>query len=148
MFLFYFTGEDPRCAEVVKLKGCGSLGVAHFNGGLSDDYTFASVDETGSGFRFLGGAHDCVDDFAEYHDWVIVHGCWGGGCDWERGFVSEVVKSAGAISSFGLCEIGGIRVNPEVHVTGFEDKGGVGVGCGIVEEVLNALFEIGPGRSS
>jgi hypothetical protein len=36
-------------------------------------------------------------------------------------------------------------VNPEVHVTGFVDKNCVGVGIGVVKEVLNA-FEIGPGR--
>ena len=36
-------------------------------------------------------------------------------------------------------------MNPEVHVTGFVDESCVGVGIGIVEEVLNTLFEIGPG---
>jgi hypothetical protein len=95
LLLFYFTGEDPRGTEVVKLKGCGSLGVAHFDGSLSHDYSFASVDETGSGLGFLSGAHDCVDNFAEYHDWVIVHGCWGVGCDWESEFVTGIMKSAG-----------------------------------------------------
>jgi hypothetical protein len=37
-------------------------------------------------------------------------------------------------------------VNPEVHITGFVDESCVRVGIGIVEEVLNVLFEIGPGR--
>ena len=70
--------------------------MAHFDGGLSDGYSFASVDETGSGLGFLSAAHDCVDIFAEYHDRVIVHGCWGVGCDWESGFVTEIMESTGA----------------------------------------------------
>ena len=37
-------------------------------------------------------------------------------------------------------------MNPEVRVTGFVDESRVGVGIGIVKEVLNALVEIGPGR--
>ena len=144
-FLLDVVVHDASGDFVVELNRSGTLAMSEFfQCGAHGDEVLA-VEEASTGFGFLCRGHDGVDDFAEDVDGAI-RGGFGVGCFYgKRGFVAEVMEASGARACLGFAQVGGVGVCPEMHLTGDVFDGGIRMGGGVVEEVVDFLFQCSEG---
>jgi hypothetical protein len=105
------------------------------------------IDESGSGFGFLDGGHDGVDDFAVDENGCIVRWRWVVRADGQLWLLGEIVIATVTRAGFGFVEIGGISVKPEVHFRGFVLDACIGMSSGIIKKLVDAETDIFPGAS-
>ena len=127
--------------------------MAHFFKGGTDRDSVLGIDESGSGFGFLDGGHDSVDDFAVDENRCIERWSWVVVVDGYLWFLGEIEISTVAGACFGFIEIGGISVKPEMHFGGFVLDASIGVSGSIIEKLVDAEFDVfprtgGDGRSN
>ena len=86
--------------------------MAHFLQSGSHGERIFGIDEARSGFRFLDGGHDGVDDFAVDENRCVERRRQVIGVDWQLWFLGEVEIAAIARACFGFIEVGGVGVEP------------------------------------
>ena len=118
--------------------------MAHFDGCLADWNSFFGIDISTPCLSLLSGAHDGVYDFARDEDWVVVHGSFVVRKDRKGWLITEEVEATCSRTCFGLGEVGGICVDPQMHIAFFVGNYGIWVSCCIVKEMLDAGLELVP----
>ncbi len=63
----------------------------------------------------------------------------------DLGLVCGVKVAAVAVSGFAFFQVGGIGVEPKVHLGSFVLNAGIRMSGGIVEEVVYSELDVGPG---
>ena len=79
---------------------------------------------------------------------VIVWRRWAVGEDGKSGAAAKIDEGTCTRACFGLAQVGGVGVCPEVHFAGVVGNGGVWVCRRLVKEVSDAVLDVRKGGSA
>jgi hypothetical protein len=149
-FEFYRAVGNAGGSSVVGLDGCRALWITEFLECDTDGLSISTVVKEATEFGFGGGGHDFFeamsgDEKGPVKPWRCGTGL--GGNEHVGGPVAEIEETGIARPRFGFAEVGGVTVDPKVHVARMIADDSIGMRGGVVEEV-DDLGDGGAGSAS